>query len=107
MTGAAPRSRLISLARCVDTRDQIACWTASAAQPASAIPVRFTISCRPLPRISSLTPKARPKATFPAAGTVVTEMNTPERPPTLADVSDNTPAAAAMTATMNDHLSGE
>ena len=44
---------------------------------------------------------------LPAAGTVVTEMNTPDRPPIFADVSDSTPAAAAITATMNDHLSGE
>ena len=44
---------------------------------------------------------------FPAAGTVVTEMNTPDRPPTFAEVSESTPAAAAMRATMNDHLSGE
>ena len=43
---------------------------------------------------------------LPAAGTVVTEMKTPERPPTRAEVSDSTPAAAAMIATMNDHLSG-
>jgi hypothetical protein len=43
---------------------------------------------------------------YPAAGTVVTEMKTPDSPPTRADVRDSTPAAAAMTATMNDHLSG-
>jgi hypothetical protein len=34
-------------------------------------------------------------------------MNTPESPPTLADVRDSTPAAAAMSATMKEHLSGE
>jgi len=38
---------------------------------------------------------------------VVTEMNTPESPPTFAEVSDRTPAAAAIRETMNDHLSGE
>ena len=44
---------------------------------------------------------------LPAAGTVVTEMNTPDRPPVRADVSDSTPAAAAMTATTSVHRSGE
>ena len=44
---------------------------------------------------------------LPAAGTVVTEMNTPESPPVRADVSDSTPAAAAMTATTSVHRSGE
>jgi len=33
-------------------------------------------------------------------------MNTPDSPPTFADVSESAPAAAAMSATMNDHLSG-
>jgi hypothetical protein len=42
--GDCPRSRPTSLARCSDTRDQAACWTASVAQPASAIPERFTSS---------------------------------------------------------------
>ena len=41
-----------------------------------------------------------------AAGIVVTETNTPDRPPSLADVSDRAPAAPAMSATMKDHLSG-
>ena len=31
-----------------------------------------------------------------AAGTVVTEMKTPDRPPALAEVRDSTPAAAAI-----------
>ena len=44
---------------------------------------------------------------LPAAGTVVTEMKTPDSPPTLAEVRDRTPAAAAIRATMKDHLSGE
>ncbi|SLJ83027.1 Uncharacterised protein [Mycobacteroides abscessus subsp. abscessus] len=43
---------------------------------------------------------------LPAAGTVVTEMNTPVRPLALAEVSASTPAAAATTATMNDQRSG-
>jgi hypothetical protein len=42
--GDCPRSRPTSLARCSETRDQAACWTASVAQPASAIPERFTSS---------------------------------------------------------------
>ena len=45
-------------------------------------------------------------ATFAAAGTVVTEMNTPDSPPVRAEVSDSTPAAAAITATMSVHRSG-
>jgi hypothetical protein len=40
------------------------------------------------------------------AGTVVTEMNTPDRPPAFAEVRESAPAAAAMSATMKDHLSG-
>jgi hypothetical protein len=42
--GDCPRCRPTSLARCSDTRDQAACWTASVAQPASAIAERFTSS---------------------------------------------------------------
>ena len=64
-------------------------------------------SCNALPDTSDQAPNAMPTATFPAAGTVVTEMNTPDRPPTLLAISDSTPAAAAITATITDHLSGE
>ena len=46
-----------------------------------------------LPQTSPKAPSAMPRATFPAAGTVVTEMKTPERPPTFAEVSDRTPTA--------------
>ncbi len=70
------------------------------------MPLMLSSSWALLPQISWGTPNATPRAMLPAAGTVVTEMNTPERPPTLAEVSDRTPAAAAMIATMNDHLSG-
>ena len=82
------------------------CWTVRVAHPATAIPVMFTTSWRALPQISCHSPKVSPNATLPAAGTVVTEMKTPESPPTLAHVRERTPAAAAITATMNDHLSG-
>ena len=44
---------------------------------------------------------------MPAAGMVVTEMKTPDRPPVLAEVRESTPAAPAINATMNDHLFGE
>ena len=81
-------------------------WNTSVSQPASAMPTMLTPSCSALPRTSVICPNARPSATLPAAGTVVTEMKTPASPPTRADVSDSTPAAPAMTATMNDHLSG-
>ena len=40
------------------------------------------------------------------AGTVVTEMNTPLSPPTLEEVNERTPAAAAITATIKDHTLG-
>ena len=89
------------------TLSHTACWNAKVAQPANAIPDRLSSSCNPLPVTSSQAPKAKPRATFPEAGTVVTEMKTPESPPTFADVRDSTPAAAAMSATMKDHLSGE
>ncbi len=71
------------------------------------MPLMLMRSCWALPQTSSPTPKAMPRATFPTAGTVVTEMKTPESPQTFAEVRDRTPAAAAMTATMKDHLSGE
>ena len=60
----------------------------------------------PLPQTSCETAERQPRAMLPAAGTVVTEMKTPERPPTFAEVSESTPAAAAMIATTSDHLSG-
>ena len=43
---------------------------------------------------------------LPAAGTVVTEMKTPDSPPTFAEVRERTPAAPAITATTNDQRSG-
>ena len=67
------------------------CWTARVAQPAAAIPVMLSASCPRLPQISYGTPNANPRATLPAAGTVVTEMKTPDKPPTLAEVKDKTP----------------
>ena len=65
------------------------------AQPASAIPDTFTSSWSVLPQISEPTPTAIPNAMFPQAGTVVTEMKTPESPLAFLDVSDRTPAVAA------------
>jgi hypothetical protein len=52
------------------------------------MPVRLGRSCTTLPRISSPAANANPKATLPAAGTVTTEMKTPERPPTFTEVKD-------------------
>src|SRR4051794_10962543 len=101
------RSPFRNWARLADTRLQTACWMARVAQPARAIPDRLMASCMVLPQISWLAPKARPRATLPAAGMVVTEMKTPDSPPVLAEVRESTPAAPAMTATMNDHLSGK
>ena len=72
-----------------------------------AMPTMLTPSCSALPRTSASCPNARPSAMLPAAGTVVTEMKAPASAPTRADVSESTPAEPAMTATMNDHLSGE
>ena len=96
----------MAFARRTGTLDHTACCNASPAQPASAIPHTFSSSCRVLAQISEPTPKAAPNAMLPAAGTVVTEMKTPVSPPAFVDVSVRTPAVAAMTATMNDHLSG-
>ena len=50
--------------------------------------------------------EGQPRATLPAAGTVVTEMNTPVKPPARDEVSASTPATPAMSATISDHLSG-
>ena len=66
----------------------------------------LTTSWSELPSTSCQAPNARPTATLAAAGMVVTEMNTPESPPIREEVSDRTPAAAAITATTNDHRSG-
>lgn len=96
----------MAFARRTDTLDHTTCCNASATQPASAIPDTFTSSCRVLPQISEPTPNAAPNAMLPAAGTVVTDMKTPVSPPAFLDVSDRTPADAAMTATINDHLPG-
>ena len=63
-------------------------------------------SCSELPATSLHRPKARPRQMLAAAGIVVTEMNTPTRPLARWEVSARTPAAAAMTATMNDHTFG-
>ena len=41
-----------------------------------------------------------------AAGTVVTEMNTPTSAPLFAEVSERTPATPARTATTSDQRSG-
>ncbi len=67
---------------------------------------RLTASCAALPMISSGAQNARPRARLPAAGTVVTEMNTPDSPPMRPDVSERTPAIAAITATATDQPSG-
>ena len=64
-------------------RRHTSCWTARVAHPAIAMPVMFTTSWRALPHTSSKSPKVSPRATLPAAGTVVTEMKTPESPPDL------------------------
>ena len=96
----------LGAARRSDTRDHTNCCRANAAQPATAMPEMFIRSCSALRQISLVAPKAIASAILPAAGTVVTEMKTPVRPPALAEVSDKAPAAPAMTATMNDHLSG-
>ena len=69
--------RVIAFARRTATLDHTACCSDNAAQPASAMPDRFTTSCSVLPQIASRTPKAIPNAMLPAAGTVVTEMKTP------------------------------
>ena len=73
--------RRMRLAGLADIRAQTSCCRARVAHPARAIPDKLINSCRVLPQIASPTPKARPKATFPAAGTVVTDMKTPDRPP--------------------------
>ena len=63
-------------------------------------------SCASEPRISCQSQIARPSATLPAAGTVVTLMKTPTMALDLSMAMASTPAAPARRATMNDHLSG-
>ena len=55
---------------------------------------------------SCQTPVPMHSATVPAAGTVVTEMNTPTSGPTSAVVSASVPAMPASTAMTNDQPSG-
>jgi integrase len=51
-------------------------------------------------------PRARATAVLPAAGTVVTEINTPMSAPDLAAVSDRMPAIPARNATTKENASG-
>lgn len=51
-------------ARRADIRDHTACRKARVAQPANAIPDRFTSNCSALPQMSWPTPKATPNATL-------------------------------------------
>ncbi len=70
------------------------------------IPARFIPSCAADPVISAVSKTARPRARFPAAGTVVTEMKTPTMALVLSVARASTPAVPASSATMNDHRSG-
>jgi hypothetical protein len=70
------------------------------------MPVRLMTSWRADPAASWKRPKTRASARFPAAGIVVTEMNTPTRAADLADVSDSMPAAPATRAVMSENQPG-
>ena len=51
----------------------------------------------------SHTPRIAASAAYPAAGTVVTEMNTPTSAADFADVIDSMPAAPASSATISEN----
>mgnify|MGYP003483660723 CR=1 FL=1 len=67
----------------------------------------LTTKVSALPHNSAHSPNTHATAMLPDAGIVVTEMNTPTRPPDFADVSASTPAAPAMIAMMSDQALGE
>ncbi len=74
--------------------------------PEMTIPAMFTPSWVADPTISLRSQKASPSARLPAAGTVVTLMKTPTIVAVFSIASASAPAAPAIRATMNDHLSG-
>ena len=88
------------------TRLQTTCWSARVSPAGHGHPGDVhDQGQRAAPHLDH-SPNTAATAMFPEAGMVVTEMNTPTRPPDLADVSASTPAAPAMTATMSDHAFG-
>ena len=74
--------------------------------PATTIPTRLIPSWVADSRAPCQLPTAKLSATVPAAGTVVTEMNTPTRVDDFAAVSDSTPAVPASSAMTNDQPFG-
>ena len=71
------------------------------------MPVMLMSRVSVLPQTSDQIPNTRARAMLPDAGIVVTEMNTPTRPPDFAEVRASTPAAPAMIAIVSDHTLGE
>src|SRR5690242_2375470 len=70
--------------------------------PATTIPTRLTASCAADWPATAQSPTVAATTANPAAGTVVTEMNTPTSAADFADTSDSMPAAPAKRATTND-----
>ena len=74
--------------------------------PAITMPTRLMPSWASDNQVSCQSPSTAPTATLPAAGMVVTEMNTPTRAEDLLDVSESIPAAPATTAVMIENQPG-
>ena len=70
------------------------------------MPAMLMPSWAALPATSCQLPNTAATATLPDAGIVVTEMKTPTIAMDLELVMARTPAAAAITATINDHQFG-
>ena len=66
------------------------------------MPTRLTASCAADFAATSQSPRIAATTANPAAGTVVTEMNTPTSAADFDDTSDSIPAAPASSATTND-----
>jgi hypothetical protein len=88
------------------TRRQRAFCRARVAVAATSIPARLMPSWVLAWRNSAHPPRPRDRAMSAAAGTVVTEMNTPTSAPLFAEVRESTPATPASTATTTDQWSG-
>ena len=88
------------------TRCHNAFCSASVAVAATRMPATLMPSWVAARTNSSPPPSAIDSPMSAAAGTVVTEMNTPTSAPLFAEVSDRTPAIPAKTATTSDQRSG-
>jgi GNAT superfamily N-acetyltransferase len=80
--------------------------TSSVTAAAAVIPTRLIPSCAKDSQVSCQCPSTPATAALPAAGMVVTEMNTPTKAADLVDDSDSIPAVPATKAVMSENQPG-